>query len=83
MDRRLVGTYAAQGLIRPLDTCFSAHGVDPKSQYYPSVVDDVTYDQKLWAVPQFYQPPAIILNQRVMEKAGVTDVETALLSHTL
>ena len=75
MDRRLVATYAAQDLIRPLDSCFSAHGVDPKSQYYPSVVDDVSYDGKLWAVPQFYQPPAIILNKRVMEKAGVTAEE--------
>jgi multiple sugar transport system substrate-binding protein len=72
MDRRYVATYAARDLIRPLDTCFSAHGVDPRSQYYPSVVDDVSYDGKTWAVPQFYQPPAIILNKRVMDKAGVT-----------
>ncbi len=79
MDRRYVATYAAQGLIRPLDTCFSAHGVDPRTQYYPSVVDDVTYDGHVWAVPQFYQPPAIILNERVMAKAGVTaaDLDTS------
>jgi len=72
MDRRYVATYAAQGLIKPLDTCFSAHSVDPRSQYYPSVVDDVTYDGKVWAVPQFYQPPAIMLNQRLVEKAGLS-----------
>ena len=72
MDRRYVATYAAQGLIKPLDSCFSAHQIDPKTQYYPSVVDDVTYDGKIWAVPQFYQPPAIILNKRVMDRAGVT-----------
>jgi len=75
MDRRYVATYAAKGLIKPLDTCFSAHNVDPRAQYYPSVADDVTYDGKLWAVPQFYQPPAIILNKRVMDKAGVTDAD--------
>ena len=75
MDRRFVATYAAQGLIKPIDSCFSAHGVDPKAQYYPSVVDDVTYDGKVWAVPQFYQPPAIMLNKRVMDKAGVTAAE--------
>ena len=75
MDRRFVATYAAQGLIKPIDGCFSAHGVDPKAQYYPSVVDDVTYDGKVWAVPQFYQPPAIMLNKRVMDKAGVTAAE--------
>ena len=72
MDRRYVATYAARDLIRPLDSCFSAHGVDPRAQYYPSVVDDVSYDGQVWAVPQFYQPPAIILNKRVMDAAGVT-----------
>jgi multiple sugar transport system substrate-binding protein len=75
MDRRYVATYAAKGLIKPLDGCFSAYKVDPRSQYYPSVVDDVSYDNKVWAVPQFYQPPAIILNKRVMDKAGVTNAD--------
>jgi len=79
MDRRYVATYAAQGLIKPLDTCFSAHNVDPRAQYYPSVIDDVTLDGKVWAVPQFYQPPAIIANKRVMDAAGVTaaDLDTS------
>ncbi|MET4637970.1 extracellular solute-binding protein [Mycetocola sp. 2940] len=72
MDRQYVGTYAAQGLILPLDECFAAHGVDPDEQYYPSVMDDVTWDDNVWAVPQFYQPPAIMLNTRVMDAAGVT-----------
>jgi multiple sugar transport system substrate-binding protein len=79
MDRQFVATYAAKGLIKPLDGCFTAYGVDPKSQYYPSVIDDVTYDGKVWAVPQFYQPPAIVLNKRVMDAAGVTaaDIDTS------
>jgi multiple sugar transport system substrate-binding protein len=72
MDRQIVGTYASQGLILPLDECFAAHGVDPEEHWYESVMDDVTWDDKVWAVPQFYQPPAIILNKRVMDAAGVT-----------
>lgn len=75
MDRQYVGTYAAQGLIMPLDKCFSAHGVDPKTQYYPAVVQDVTYQGQIWAAPQFFQPSAVILNTRVMEKASVTPAE--------
>lgn len=75
MDRGLVATYAARDLIRPLDSCFSAYSIDPKTTYYPQVIDDVTYGGKVWAVPQFYQPPAIMLNKRVMDKAGVTDAE--------
>lgn len=72
MDRRAVTTYAAQGLIQPLDECFAAHDVTPDDWWYPSVVDDVRWDGNVWAVPQFYQPPAIMLNTRVMDQAGVT-----------
>ncbi|MEO3778710.1 extracellular solute-binding protein [Micromonospora sp. B11E3] len=75
MDREYVGTYAAQGLIMPLDKCFTTHNVVPKERWYPSVVGDVTYKGQVWAVPQFYQPPAIILNRTVMDAAGVQDSE--------
>jgi multiple sugar transport system substrate-binding protein len=73
MDREFVATYAAQGLIQPLDKCFTANKVDPKQRWYPSVVGDVTYKNQIWAVPQFYQPPAIMLNKTVMDAAGVPD----------
>ncbi|WP_426323667.1 ABC transporter substrate-binding protein [Microbacterium sp. E-13] len=75
MDRRYVTQYAAQGLIVPLDKCFEAQDVKPDDYWYPFVVDDVRYDDAIWAVPQFYQPPAIILNKRVMDQAGVTSEE--------
>jgi multiple sugar transport system substrate-binding protein len=79
MDRDYVATYAAQGLIMPLDKCFSANGVDPKQRWYPAVTGDVTYKNEVWAVPQFYQPPAIILNSTVMDAAGVkpADIDTS------
>ncbi|WP_314505025.1 extracellular solute-binding protein [uncultured Microbacterium sp.] len=72
MDRQFVTTYAAQGLIMPLDDCFALYDIDPREYWYPQVIDDVSYDDSVWAVPQFYQPPAILLNTRVMEQAGVT-----------
>ncbi|QLD11811.1 ABC transporter substrate-binding protein [Microbacterium oleivorans] len=72
MDRRYVTQYAAQGLVMPLDTCFDAHDVDADDRWYESVVDDVRYEDRVWGAPQFYQPPAIILNKRVMDAAGVT-----------
>lgn len=75
MDRRYVTTYAAQDLIMPLDQCFEAHDVTPREHWYPAVVDDVTYDDAVWAVPQFYQPPAILLNKTVLDEAGVTAQE--------
>jgi multiple sugar transport system substrate-binding protein len=73
MDREFVATYAAQGLILPLDECFTANNVRPAERWYPAVVGDVTYKNQVWAVPQFYQPPAIILNKTVMDAAGVQD----------
>ncbi|WP_223878549.1 ABC transporter substrate-binding protein [Microbacterium radiodurans] len=75
MDRRYVTQYAAQGLIMPLDSCYDAREVDADDRWYESVVDDVRYDDQVWGAPQFYQPPAIILNKRVMDAAGVTAAE--------
>jgi multiple sugar transport system substrate-binding protein len=72
MDRQFVATYAAQGLVMPLDECFSLYDLNPDEYWYPQVVDDVTYDGAVYGVPQFYQPPAILLNTRVMDSAGVT-----------
>lgn len=72
MDRQFVPTYAAQGLLMPLDDCFAAHEIDPSQRWYPQVAADVTWESQLWAVPQFYQPPAILTNARVMDEAGVT-----------
>jgi multiple sugar transport system substrate-binding protein len=71
MDRQFVATYAAQDLLLPVDACFTAWGMDPAKQFYPAVTADVTYDGKLWAVPQFFQPAAVMLNQRVLQKEGV------------
>ncbi|MGC5170485.1 ABC transporter substrate-binding protein [Micromonospora sp. DT81.3] len=72
MDRQFVTTYASQGLIMPIDDCFALYDIDPREYWYPQVVDDVTWDDEVWAVPQFYQPPAIMLNARVMGETGVT-----------
>ncbi len=71
IDRQFVATYAAQGLLMPLDACFAANEVDPQQRWYPQVVQDVTWDDQVWAVPQFYQPPLILTNARVMADAGV------------
>jgi multiple sugar transport system substrate-binding protein len=73
MDRQFVATYAAQGLVLPLDKCYSDNKVDPKTRFYASVLQDVTFKDQVWAVPQFYQPPAILLNKKVMDAAGVTN----------
>ncbi|HEX8510077.1 MAG TPA: extracellular solute-binding protein [Propionibacteriaceae bacterium] len=79
MDRNFVATYAAKKLIMPLDKCYSDNGVDAAAHYYKTAMDDVTYKGQPYAVPQFYQPPVVLLNTRVMDKAGVTkaDLDTS------
>jgi multiple sugar transport system substrate-binding protein len=72
MDRSVVATLADKELIIPLVECYTVHGVTPDQQYYPSTIADVSYDGKVYAVPQFFQPSALIANQRVLEKAGVS-----------
>ena len=47
----------------------------PDDYWYPSSSTTSRYDDAVWAVPQFYQPPAILLNMRVMDEAGVTTEE--------
>lgn len=72
MDRQFVATYAAQDLIVPMDDCYAQYDIKPDSAYYKSVVDDIRYEGQVWGVPQFYQPPAIMVNKRLMDAAGVT-----------
>ncbi|MFC7375867.1 ABC transporter substrate-binding protein [Brachybacterium sp. GCM10030268] len=72
LDRAVVATFAAQGLILPLDQGFEAHSVDPVQQYYEPAVHDVTYEDARYAIPQFFQPSAILVNARAAEAAGVS-----------
>jgi multiple sugar transport system substrate-binding protein len=79
VDRNVVATFAAKGLVLPLDQCFALYSVTPNQQYYQSTIDDVTYNGQIYGVPQFFQPSALLANKRVMEKAGVTaaDLDTS------
>ncbi|GAA2202758.1 sugar ABC transporter substrate-binding protein [Sinomonas flava] len=73
VDRSMVPTLADKGLIQPLDACFSLWGVTPNDQYYPAAVKSVTYKDKVYAVPQFFQTSMLIADKTVMQAAGVTE----------
>ncbi|MBN9107121.1 MAG: hypothetical protein J0I14_19225 [Propionibacteriaceae bacterium] len=79
VDRHVVATFAAKGLIVPLDQCYALWGVTPDQQYYPSAIKDVSYNGGVYGVPQFFQASALLGNKRVMQKAGVTaaDLDTS------
>lgn len=70
VDRAIVATLANKDLIIPLDQCYEAGGVAAKEQYYPAVIDDVSYDGKIFGVPQFFQANALLANTRVLVRAS-------------
>lgn len=72
MSRSDIATYAAQGLIMPLDKCYSTYGVKPTTTYYPAVIDSMKYKGGIYGVPQFWQTSALMLNKRLLDKAGLT-----------
>jgi multiple sugar transport system substrate-binding protein len=77
LDRQLVGSLAADGALQPIDSCLEAQGVD-RSIYRQAALDEVTYDDELYAVPEFTNQRTIIVNQAVAQDAGVDpqDVST-------
>lgn len=72
VDRSMVPTLADKGLIQPLDSCYSLWGVTPDQQYYPAAVKSVTFNGKVYGVPQFFQTSMLIADKDVMQAAGVS-----------
>jgi multiple sugar transport system substrate-binding protein len=71
MDRNVIGTYAARGALQPLDDCISDAGVDMDAFRDPAV-EQVTMDDKVWGLPEFYSVRVVIANDSVMQQAGLT-----------
>lgn len=71
LDRQLLATYAAKGFLMPLDDCVSANAID-KSQYYPEAIKESSYNGKLYGIPDFYAVRAVLMNNKVVTKAGLT-----------
>jgi multiple sugar transport system substrate-binding protein len=78
MDRQLVGTFAARGALMPLTDCVENADVD-MSQYREPAVAEVTLDDTLYGLPEFYNNRLVLINNAVLEEAGLTadDVDTS------
>lgn len=77
-DRRKLGGYAARGAVQDLGPCLRRHGVDLK-QYREAAVRQVTYENTVYGVPDFFTVKVLILNNPVLRQAGV---DPAALSTT-
>src|SRR6478752_1919622 len=50
IDRGATGTWAARNVLTPLDDFFASAGIDA-SQFYPSAIDEVLYQDKHYGLP--------------------------------
>jgi multiple sugar transport system substrate-binding protein len=76
LDRDRVGSYAARGAIQPLDSCVSDAGIDLEA-YRPAALAEVRIDDKIYAVPEFYQTRVILINAKAIRSAGVAADEVS------
>jgi multiple sugar transport system substrate-binding protein len=70
MTRDKLGSYAARGAVRPVDDCLATRHVDV-SQYRPTAMKQVTYDGKVYGLPEFSQVRLVVVNDSVARGAGV------------
>ena len=67
VDRQQIGTLAAKGTLQPLEGCVDAQQVK-LSQYRQAALDEASYQGKLYALPEFTNQRALIVNE--LPRAG-------------
>ncbi len=77
MERNYIGTYAASGAIQPLDSCVKSENVD-LGNFRESAVDQVTYQDKVYGLPDFAIVRVLLVNNTAVKQAGLRpdDVST-------
>lgn len=70
VDRSEVGSWAGRGAIDPLDDLITRDQFD-MNQFYPVVVEQVTYQDQIYGVPQFVNVDLFFMNGDVLQAAGV------------
>jgi multiple sugar transport system substrate-binding protein len=71
MDRGLIGTYAAKGALQPLNDLISNVGIDTQ-QYRKPALKEVTVDDKVYGIPEFYNTRNILINAKALHEAGMS-----------
>lgn len=70
MDRFRIASWAARGVLQPLDDLIAQAGID-LSKYYPAALDEVTYDGQIYAIPQFMDVRGLFVNLDALAEVGV------------
>ena len=77
LDRQQVATLAAKGALQPLDSCVEEQAID-RSHYRPAALEEASYQDKLYALPEFTNQRTLIASTKPVQEAGlkVSDVQT-------
>jgi multiple sugar transport system substrate-binding protein len=77
-DTPWLASWAARGMLRPLDDLIAADGYD-LGQFYPSAVEAFTIDGQVYGLPTAGHPSIVNLfyNKKMMRDAGVTPPDAA------
>ena len=70
LPRTELGSYAARGAIVPLDECIDEVGIDV-GQYREPAMQQVTVDDTVYGIPEFYSVRVLIINNTSAEAAGI------------
>jgi multiple sugar transport system substrate-binding protein len=70
VERWRIGTYVGSGVLEPLDDCISKAGVD-MSNYRESAVKAVTFNGKVYGMPQFFWVSNWLADDDLFKQAGL------------
>ncbi|MFD1719209.1 extracellular solute-binding protein [Georgenia deserti] len=70
-NRDQIGTFASRGAIIPLDECIAGEGIDT-SVFRQPALDQITFADQLWGVPEFNQVQITMANADLLQGAGLT-----------
>ena len=69
MDRAAISSWAARGVLQPIDDLVSQAGIDT-SKYYPAALDESKFDGKLYGLPGFIDVRALYVNLDALKAIG-------------
>ena len=70
-NRDQIGTFASRGAIIALDACIEGEGID-LGQYREEALAQVTFDDSVYAIPEFNTIMVTMANAELLEQAGLT-----------
>lgn len=70
-DRNEIGSFASRGAIMPLTDCIDGEGIDT-SVYRQPALDQVTFDDQVYGIPEFNVVQIIQANGDLLDQAGLT-----------